>query len=176
MPEIWKPVVNFDGLYEISTNGRLRSLDHFVINRYKIDRRRSKIRSARCSRYLTTTLFKDGKRFHFLLHRLVALAFIPNPLNLSQVNHKNGDKSDNRSENLEWVSPKENTKHALDNNLRHPAKGDAHYNRRLNSAIVREMRSLFAAGKSSGDVSKIYNVPVGTVLDIKCRRTWKHLS
>ena len=67
--------------------------------------------------YFKVNLFINGKEKTFLVHRLVALAYIPNPLNKSQVNHINGDKSCNMYHNLEWVTPKENVRHAWDNGL-----------------------------------------------------------
>jgi hypothetical protein len=67
--------------------------------------------------YVRVTLTKEGKSKEFLLHRLVAQQFIPNPDNLPQVNHINGIKADNRAANLEWVSAKENKQHAYQNDL-----------------------------------------------------------
>jgi hypothetical protein len=64
--------------------------------------------------YCEVTLYKEGKQKTFLVHRLLAKAFLPNPLNLPVVNHKNGIKSDNRLENLEWATYRENTNHALE--------------------------------------------------------------
>lgn len=67
-------------------------------------------------------LSKENKRNYRRVHRLVALAFIPNPDNLSQVNHIDGDKTNNNIENLEWISNKDNTQHGYDNNLYHSTK------------------------------------------------------
>lgn len=67
--------------------------------------------------YCEVTLYKDGKQKTFLVHRLLAKAFIPNPKNLPAVNHINGIKSDNRLENLEWVTSSENTRHAYERNV-----------------------------------------------------------
>ena len=69
--------------------------------------------------YLQVKLFKDGKMYYRRVHRLVAEAFIPNPNNLKQVNHIDGDKTNNDISNLEWCNNKENTKHGYENNLYH---------------------------------------------------------
>ena len=71
-------------------------------------------------------LYNSGRRITKQVHRLVAEAFIPNPLNKPCVNHINGDKTDNRVDNLEWCSYSENTKHALNTGLYVPLRGDKH--------------------------------------------------
>lgn len=72
--------------------------------------------------YIQICLYLDGKRYFKMHHRLIAEEFIPNPLNKSQINHINGIKTDNRICNLEWVTPKENVRHAIENNLWHRSK------------------------------------------------------
>jgi len=72
--------------------------------------------------YIQICLYLDGNRYFKMHHRLIAEEFIPNPLNKSQINHINGIKTDNRICNLEWVTPKENVRHAIENNLWHKSK------------------------------------------------------
>ena len=72
--------------------------------------------------YIQICLYLDGKRYFKMHHRLIAEEFIANPLNKSQINHINGIKTDNRICNLEWVTPKENVRHAIENNLWHKSK------------------------------------------------------
>ena len=92
MKEIWKPISGYEGLYEVSNLGRVKSLGHFVGNQHIERRFQNRIilikASNRKANYKGVTLYKDGKRKAFLLHRLVAEAFIPNPNNFPEVNHK----------------------------------------------------------------------------------------
>jgi hypothetical protein len=97
--EIWKPIKGYEGLYEVSSIGRVRCLNYR--NRGEIH-----IKASSGLRYCQVCLTKDGKMHCFYVHRLVAEAYLPEPKEgETQVNHKNGDKRDNRISNLEWVSP-----------------------------------------------------------------------
>lgn len=113
--EIWKPICGYEGLYEVSNLGRVRSLDRIV--NYNDGRKRlfkSCVLKAAIKKngYLIVSLHKNGEHKTPLVHRLVAKAFIPNPNNLPQVNHINEIKTDNRIENLEWVTCKENLEYS----------------------------------------------------------------
>ena len=100
--EIWKPIEGCEGLYEVSNYGRVKS---YKWNKVKIVKSSSKCGN---NGYFRICLSKNGIKEMKHIHRLVAEAFIPNPNNLPQVNHKNEDKSDNRVENLEWCDSKYN--------------------------------------------------------------------
>lgn len=114
--EIWKPVPEFEGYYEVSNLGRVRSVDRYCVRPTVGDKafRKGKIVGFRVSKrgYLQAVLHKDGEKFHPYIHRLVAKAFIPNPENKPQVNHKDGDKTNNCVENLEWNTNLENNLHS----------------------------------------------------------------
>ena len=96
----WRDIKDYEGLYQVSGTGEVRSL---ISNRILV--------KCNTGKYLQVTLCKDGKQKNFLVHRLVAEAFIPNPNNKPEVNHKSEVKTDNRVENLEWIWHKDNINH-----------------------------------------------------------------
>lgn len=113
---IVKNIIGYEGLYLIDNIGNVVSLPRQkgsrFVNEYKI--LKTKVNR---NGYVEVALSKEGKTKTFLLHRLIAIHFIENSKKLPCVNHKNGIKSDNRIENLEWCSASENTRHAYENNL-----------------------------------------------------------
>lgn len=123
MKEIWKSVVGYEGLYEVSNLGRVKSLDMVLPyarhGKITIRIRKGVILTPAKMRngYLRVGVSNNGKHKLNLVHRLVAMAFIPNYNNYREVNHKNCDKSDNRVVNLEWVNSSQNKIHAIENNL-----------------------------------------------------------
>ena len=96
--EIWKPITGYEGLYSVSNLGRVKSLSYKCTGVEKI------LKPGKYGGYLRVGLCKNGKCKFFLVHRLVAIAFIPNPMGLPEVNHLNEDKTLNVVSNLEWAS------------------------------------------------------------------------
>ena len=108
--EIWKDIEGYEGLYQISNKGRVKSLGN---NK----NRKEKILSCKPNNkgYLRVNLYKNGKKKHFSVHRLVAIAFIPNPNNLLEVNHKDENKENNHVKNLEWCTSEYNNNYGTHN-------------------------------------------------------------
>jgi hypothetical protein len=115
--ESWRPIAGYEGCYEVSDQGQVRSVPRVIMR----SNGRPKTVTARI---LKTARHRAGYRFVYLcragerracylVHRLVAAAFIPNPQNLPEVNHLNGNKADNRAGVLEWVTPQDNWQHAV---------------------------------------------------------------
>lgn len=106
--EEWRPVKGYEGLYEVSSRGRVRNLNYKKKGVYRF-----KSPQVSNNGYLTVALFKNGIGKRFSVHRLVAIAFIPNPLNLPEVDHIDTDRNNNCVENLRWVTPSENHLNAI---------------------------------------------------------------
>jgi len=122
--EIWKDIDNYNGYYQVSNLGRVRSLDRYIKNRngYRLKKGQLLKPAILKNGYSNHRLWKDNKLKNLTEHRLVAIAFIPNPNNYKEVNHLNGDKLDNRIENLEWVTRSENIIHSYETGLQKPKK------------------------------------------------------
>lgn len=126
--------------------------------------------------YFTVALFKDGKLKSFILHRLIAKAFIPNPLNLPQINHKDCKKTNNCVANLEWMNCKDNVVHGIKNGMRNNTKGIGHRNHKLTEEDVRSIRAIYAEGNlSQSQIGRMYGVIQGNIQFIVTRKSWKHI-
>ena len=105
--ENWKDVYGYEGLYQVSDLGNVRTLAHVTNGKPVKERIRKQTKNVR-NGYMTIGLSKNGKSSNVYVHRLVATAFVDNPDGKPTVNHKNEDKTDNRAENLEWMTLPEN--------------------------------------------------------------------
>ena len=146
--EIWKPVVGYEGLYEVSNLGRVKSL--------KYGKERILRPATDSNGYHQVNLCKDGKVKMYLVHRLVAQAFIPNPHNLPIINHKDERVDNNRVENLEWCTAEYNNNYGTHNakvakaNLNHPSMSKPVLQFTLDGQLVREWPSVREAQRLGG--------------------------
>lgn len=156
--EIWKDVVGYEGLYQVSNIGRVRSLGHDKWHKGRILKPIIDGKGA----YFYVGLFKNGKRKGESIHRIVATAFIPNPKNLPCVNHKDENKQNNKAENLEWCDYSYNATYgeARFKNVIQRTKNNSR-NRELpvlmkdeNGNIIARFRSCFEASRVMG-VSRV---------------------
>ena len=137
MQEIWKDIPGYDGAYQVSNLGRVRSIR--IMNPFTLN-----------SGYLGLSLYKDKKEKHFLIHRLVASAFCENPNNFSQVNHKDENKMNNCADNLEWCTNLYNRHYGTGIERMRKKKGKAIKQFTLNGELVAEYPSIMDAERTLG--------------------------
>lgn len=134
--EIWCDVIGYEGLYQVSNLGRMKSFHRRQVKLLNLE--------TDLNGYIRCGLYKEGKTKHAFVHVLVAQAFIPNPEGKRQVNHIDGSKSNNRVENLEWLTPSENIAHAFDLGLR--KSGCEHFRAKLLPEQIRDIRTNCVPG------------------------------
>lgn len=167
--EEWKDIKGYEGLYQVSNQGRIRSFWH---RRKGVDC----LVQTSVYGYKYVTLHKEKQRT-FRVHRLVAEAFIPNPEGKPQVNHINGDKGDNRVTNLEWCTGSENMIHAYRNGLEVANTQPAHIAKRiLSEEQVRQIRTLLDEGVSSRKIAKQFGVGKTLISQIKQGKAYGWLA
>lgn len=155
--ETWKDVEGFEGFYQISNYGNVKSLDRFDGIR-KIKGRNIKP-NLKQNGYLQVGLRREGERKWFSIHRLVAIHFIDNPDEKPQVNHIDCNKQNNNIENLEWVTAQGNCRHAQVNGLMNPPKGENHPYYGLFGERSKSAKKVVRYNKETGE-SKLYNAKI----------------
>lgn len=154
MIEKWSPVVGYEGLYEVSNLGSVRSLP-----RKGTFGRILSADYSNAKHYAHIVLMRNGEAKNKVIHRLVAEAFIPNPENKPQVNHIDGDKRNNAASNLEWVTGQENVDHALATGLwpRKPEKAIEARSRGVMQKIGGEVVAMFHSVHDAQAVTGVCN-------------------
>lgn len=143
--EVWKTIQNYGGLYQVSNTGKVRDLNNHIKPVYKNNKG-----------YECLSLYYNRKTYHPTVHRLVAKAFIPNPNNYDQVNHKDCNKENNSVENLEWC----NQRYNYDEGMKtfQYSKNDGHYFAKLKNSDIPIIYELYKLGFTRATVANIFNI------------------
>lgn len=182
MEEIWKDIPGYEGYYQASNLGRIKSIDRIttavsswndvVINRhYKGIIKKITLKSIG---YQQVTLAKEGKHKRELVHRIVALAFIDNPLNKPEINHIDGNKSNNAVDNLEWATSSENQIHA--NDVLGCQVGEKHPLSKFKNIEIPEIIKEYSTVKNYKKIADKYSVYPSTIRRIVLRKTYKNVA
>lgn len=168
-----KDIKGYEGIYKASKEGKIFSCP-------KDKGRWKKSRFLKPwligNGYEMVMLYKNGKAKKFLVHRLIAQTFIPNKNNQPEVDHKNGNRLDNRSCNLEWVSSHKNKLRAWDLHLYDNLVGSKHHLSKLNESDIAQIREMVnVQGITQKKISEQFNVSPMTISLIISRKTWKHV-
>jgi hypothetical protein len=174
--EIWKDIMGMEGLYQISNLGRVKVLPMIIKFSNRICRRKEKILKTWIKEYgyVCVKIGCNKKYKHYKIHQLIATAFIPNPENKPEVNHKNGISSDNRIENLEWCTHLENMQHASRFGLM--KSGEFNHNSKLKKADISIIRSTYKKGEiTHKELAKKFNISPSQITDIINHKAWNHV-
>lgn len=164
--EQWRPIPGYPG-YEVSDQGRVKSL--------KFGRERILKQRKRNDGYLDIHLWKHGREQRKFIHRLVLEAFVGNPGGKLECNHRNGIKTDNRLENLEWIDHSGNIRHAFKTGLK-SHKGEKNPRAKLTAEEVLKIHEILVEGVPVREIAEIFGVSLTTIYDIKSGRRWSHVT
>lgn len=163
--EIWKDIPNYEGMYQVSNLGRVKSFNYNRTGKEGV----LKPKPHRDG-YFQVMLYKGGRGKMNKIHRLVILAFLGQ--SDLQVNHINGIKTDNRLENLEYCTGSENIRHAFNTGLK--ARGENHYKSKLTRACADRIKYGHQKMKLKY-IAEIYGISRQLVSDIRLGKAWKHI-
>ena len=162
MTEIFKTIKGYDGKYQISNLGRVKSLARKGVKRDRILKA-----SIASDGYPGVAVFINSKAFRLSIHRLLGEYFIPNPENKKTINHKNGIKTDYRLVNLEWSTQLENNLHALSTGLRPSSR---------RSLSDKDALFVFNSLKNTSELKAMFNVSRNVIRRIKLGLTYKNVT
>jgi len=179
--EVWKDVKGYEGFYQVSNYGKIKSLPRKKIyltrNNMVAVSKQSYIGHKQKNGYMVVLLVDaKGVKKYYKIHRIVAEAFVDNAMNKPFVNHINGIKDDNYAPNLEWCTQKENVQHAHQTGLYVPKTGAANHTSKLTKEDVHNIDNLINKGISSKVVANKYCITKESVMNAYQRRTYKEIS
>jgi hypothetical protein len=180
MKEIWKPIAGYEGFYEVSSAGRVKSLARYRdMGPSGLQPIPTRILKGSWSglrkQYRMVCLHKNREKEGRLIHRLVAEAFVPNPDNKPQINHKDGNGRNNKVKNLEWVTSKENHEHAHATGL--GLKGSMVGTSKTTEKVIQKLKIILASGKkqSARKIAEELGITEKTVYNVKYNYSWRHV-
>lgn len=178
MTEEWRDIEGYEGWYQVSNEGRVRSLDRNIIDGRKMKGKLLK-QYADEQGYKRVRLCREGKHHNKQVHRLVANAFIPNPFNFPVINHIDENSGNNNVENLEWCTVKYNVNYGH-RAERYAAKtrGELHYSHKLTEEDVINIRKEYKRGVrgfGTESLGKKYGVHRMTIKALLKGESWKHI-
>lgn len=172
--EKWKDIPGMEGFYQASTEGRIRSIDRPVKQQGNaIQIKKGKVLSPAISRigYCICALSKNNKLNSYPVHRLVAFAWLGDPPpGMYEINHIDGNKQNNRCENLEWSNRLNNLKHAIKSGLMKYNSGEKHHNCKFTDAEMHTIMIERLSGKTLIELGRKYNVFPSTIARITERQ------
>ena len=178
MSVIWRPVIGYEELYEVSSSGLVRGKEKEVSGNHKKPTRKIPVRDKKqclLVGYPAVTLFKDGKPKLIKVHRLVAEAFLENPDSLPCVNHIDNDKTNNDVSNLEWCTHEHNTHHMLKQGRQDWAYGERSSSAKLTEDDVVLIKNLSKHMRQI-DIAVMFGIRQQQVSRILAGKRWKHLN
>lgn len=177
--EIWKDILGYEDFYQISSLGRIRSKQRAFKREKYIHIYKSKILylvKQKNHDYLTIRLNNSILTKGYLVHRLVAIAFIPNPEKKKEVNHIDGNKRNNNMSNLEWCTAKENIRHSFKMGLHKSRIGSLNKNAKLSEIDVVNIKKMINSGIKNSKISGLFPVSAAAISNIKTGRIWSHIK
>ncbi len=178
MQEKWKDILAWEGLYQISNFGRVKSLEKHVINKSgTYTKRKERILKPSISKgYYHVILHRDKFKKGYTVHRLVAVNFLIEHDKNLHINHKDGNKLNNHIENLEWCTQKENSQHAVKNGLYKPLFGEKAPRALIDKNKALLIISLLKSGFSGMEISEKTGTSNKIISSINTHTTWRHLT
>lgn len=175
--EQWKDIEGYEGIYQVSNRGRVKSIKRWRASGTGGYVQRETILVMSGKRYQMVTLYSNKIGRGVLVHRLVACAFVPNNKNFKQVNHKDGNKKHNTAENLEWCTAKENIRQAIALGI--GTVGERNGMAKFSNNEIRELRKSYIPYDEKFGASALarrHNVSVKTMWSILTRKTYKSIT
>jgi hypothetical protein len=180
--ERWKDIIGYEGMYQVSDHGRIKTLPRKVKSAisssgYRTLTEKIHIPCDNGNGYKYVTIRIDGgKNKHVYIHRAVAEAFLCNCFDLPEVNHIDGVKSNNHVDNLEWCTRSDNVGHAHKTGLNYSLKGESNPQSKLTEEKVRFIRESISSGeKTNKELSEMFGISNGYISNLVARKKWKHV-